>query len=116
MKERDSILSNILKIRDMKGYSQENVANFLGIKQAGYGLIENGKRGLSYDVLLQIAIFFDMDVVDVITFPSKYVDVKCTQETKNGDHTTKVMVEFDVSDDEFVKMGLKNKIIQVLNK
>lgn len=29
---------------------------------------------------------------------------------------TKVVVEFDVSPDEFIKMGLKDKIIQVLNK
>jgi len=29
---------------------------------------------------------------------------------------TKVVVEFDVSPDEFIKMGLKDKIVQVLNK
>lgn len=29
---------------------------------------------------------------------------------------TKVVVEFDISPDEFIKMGLKDKIVQVLNK
>lgn len=29
---------------------------------------------------------------------------------------TKVVVELDVDDDEFVKMGLKDKVIQILNK
>jgi transcriptional regulator with XRE-family HTH domain len=30
--------------------------------------------------------------------------------------STKIVVELDVDDDEFVKMGLKDKIIQILNK
>lgn len=30
--------------------------------------------------------------------------------------STKVVVELDVDDDEFIKMGLKDKIIQILNK
>ena len=30
--------------------------------------------------------------------------------------STKIVVELDVNDDEFVKMGLKDKIIQILNK
>lgn len=30
--------------------------------------------------------------------------------------STKVVVEFDVDDDEFIKMGLKDKVIQILNK
>lgn len=30
--------------------------------------------------------------------------------------TAKVVVEIDVDEDEFVKMGLKDKVIQVLNK
>lgn len=30
--------------------------------------------------------------------------------------STKVVVELDVDDDEFIKMGLKDKVIQILNK
>jgi len=30
--------------------------------------------------------------------------------------STKVVVELDVDDDEFIKMGLKDRIIQILNK
>lgn len=30
--------------------------------------------------------------------------------------STKVLVELDVDDDEFIKMGLKDKVIQILNK
>ena len=30
--------------------------------------------------------------------------------------STKILVELDVDDDEFIKMGLKDKVIQILNK
>ena len=34
----------------------------------------------------------------------------------NQKKSTKVVVELDVDDDEFIKMGLKDKVIQILNK
>lgn len=34
----------------------------------------------------------------------------------NQKKSTKVVVELDVDDDEFIKMGLKEKVIQILNK
>jgi hypothetical protein len=30
--------------------------------------------------------------------------------------STKVVVELDVDDDEFIKLGLKDKVLQILNK
>jgi transcriptional regulator with XRE-family HTH domain len=100
-----------MKIRKNKGFSQDYVASLLNMKQAGYALIEKGERGLQYELLLQIAIIFEMDVLDIITHPLKY---EVHKEEEKG--ATKVMVEFDVTPDEFIKMGLKDKIIQVLNK
>ena len=34
----------------------------------------------------------------------------------NQRKSTKVVVELDVTQDEFIKMGLKDKVIQILNK
>lgn len=34
----------------------------------------------------------------------------------NQRRSTKVVVELDVTQDEFIKMGLKDKVIQILNK
>ncbi|OAV70742.1 helix-turn-helix protein [Bacteroidales bacterium Barb4] len=79
--ERNNILSNIVKIRKGKGFSQDFVASKLGMKQAGYGLIENGSRGLQYDILLRIAVVFEMDVIDLITFPKKYIDSSSIKES-----------------------------------
>jgi len=72
--QRNNILENIVTIRKQKGFSQDYIASQIGIKQAGYGLIEQGKRGLEYNVLLQIAMIFNMDIVDLITFPNKNIN------------------------------------------
>jgi transcriptional regulator with XRE-family HTH domain len=107
---RESILENIAKIRKKKGFSQDYFASKIGMKQSGYALIEKGERGLQYELLLQIADVFEMDVINIITYPDEYVPEHIPQAN------TKVLVEFEVSNDEFIKMGLKEKIIQVLNK
>ena len=64
---QEQILKNILKIRTNKGFTQQNVAEYLGIEQGSYSLIEKGRRELSIERLLQIAIFLGVDVKDIIT-------------------------------------------------
>lgn len=111
MKEESSkILDNITTIRNSKGYTQDYIAGKLGMKQAGYALIEKGSRGLQIDMLEQIAIIFDMDIVDVIKYPLKY------EKMGSQKKVTKVMIELEVSDDEFIKFGLKDKLLQILDK
>lgn len=72
----NSILENIDTIRRNKGYSQEYLAMRIGMKQAGFSLIMSGERELKYNTLLQIANALQMSVIDVITFPDKYVMAK----------------------------------------
>lgn len=38
------------------------------------------------------------------------------QSLLNNKKTTKVVVELDIDSDEFIKLGLKDKMVQVLNK
>jgi transcriptional regulator with XRE-family HTH domain len=64
----EQILKNIKEIRLKKGYSQEYISTKIGMKQGSYGLIETGKRGLSYQTLLQIAEALEMDVCDIIKY------------------------------------------------
>ncbi len=69
----NNILKNIDTIRRNKGYSQEYLAMQIGMRQAGFSLIMSGERELKYNTLLQIANVLQMSVIDVITFPEKYV-------------------------------------------
>lgn len=72
----ENILGNIDQIRRSKGYSQEYVATKIGMKQAGFSLIMSGERELKYNTLLKIANVFQVNVVDIITYPEKYYPVK----------------------------------------
>ncbi|GHU80100.1 hypothetical protein FACS1894145_5730 [Bacteroidia bacterium] len=108
--ELEKTLRNIEQIRNSKGYTQDYVASKIGMKQAGYALIMKGERGLQFEMLEQIAILFEMDITDIIKYPDKYEKVGTQQKI------TKVLVELDVSEDEFIKLGLKDKVLQILNK
>lgn len=42
-------------IRKSKGYSQEQVADYIGIDTTNYGRIERGRSSISFDRLVQLA-------------------------------------------------------------
>lgn len=104
------VLQNIINIRNTKGFTQDYVASKIGMKQAGYALIEKGERGLQFEMLEQIAIIFGMDIIDIITYPDKY------EKRGSQNQLTKVLVELEINTDEFVKFGLRDKMLQILNK
>ncbi len=72
----NNILQNIDEIRRLKGYSQEYIAHKIGMKQSGFSLIMSGGRELKYTTLLQIANALQEDVIDLITYPEKYIPLK----------------------------------------
>ncbi len=110
MTSTNKILQNIVSIRNSKGLTQEYVASKIGLKQSGYALIERGERGLQFEHLSQIAMAFGVTIIDIITYPDKYEKVGSQQQL------TKVLVELDVNNDEFIKLGLKNKVLEILNQ
>ena len=65
-KEIQKIFSNIRKIRMMKGYSQQNVADELGINQKHYSKIEGGYVDISITRLFQIAKALDTSLTNLI--------------------------------------------------
>ncbi|WP_428232330.1 helix-turn-helix transcriptional regulator [Flavobacterium sp.] len=66
-----SIKNKIKSIRELKNYTQEYMADQLGVTQAGYSKIEKGKTILSYVKLVEIARILEVSVEDVISFDSQ---------------------------------------------
>ncbi|OXA76467.1 DNA-binding transcriptional regulator, XRE-family HTH domain [Flavobacterium aquidurense] len=66
-----SIKSKIKSIRELKNYTQEYMADQLGVTQAGYSKIEKGKTILSYIKLVEIARILEVSVEDIISFDSE---------------------------------------------
>jgi transcriptional regulator with XRE-family HTH domain len=62
------VLDNIKAQRAVKGYSQEYVANKLGIDYSTYGKIESGTSGLTVKRLYQIVEILELDIMEVLGF------------------------------------------------
>ncbi|QGK73503.1 helix-turn-helix domain-containing protein [Flavobacterium sp. SLB02] len=60
----------IKSIRELKNYTQEYIADQLGITQAGYSKIEKGKTSLSLEKLQQLALILEMPLENIIRFES----------------------------------------------
>lgn len=103
----DNILKNIIKIRNNKRFSQKNVADFIGISDATYSRIESGKIDLSYKQLTLIASFFEMSVIDVISYP----DICSINSRKN---IAKINFEIELPIDEFSQLEIREKIVETL--
>jgi len=63
-----TIKNKIKNIRELKNYTQEYMAERLGVTQAGYSKIEKGKTSLSYEKLVDIGRILDVSVEDIISF------------------------------------------------
>jgi DNA-binding Xre family transcriptional regulator len=106
------ILKNIEAIRKEKGIKQTVIAEQLGIKQNSYSSYITRNEDIKFSLLSRIADKLEVSVVDIITYPEKYVPASVEENRK----TTRLNIELDLTNDDFLKMGLKDKICKILNK
>lgn len=92
-------LDNVLSGADAKISTIEALSKVLGVS-VGYFFEEDTTRVAQRDELIE-----------------KYkLEIERLNTLLNKRRSTKVVVELDVDGDEFIKMGLKDKVIQILNK
>ena len=109
---KEKILENISKIRVNKKITQKSIAEFLEIEQGSYSLLERGERELSIDRLLQIAIFFKMDIVDIITYPNK------GSYNKENEEDIKAILQIELKKDkkdQVMKLIFGDNSLEILN-
>jgi transcriptional regulator with XRE-family HTH domain len=109
----EKIVENIKKIRAKKGYSQEYMAEKLKREQVGYSLIENGKRKLKYETLEQIAMIFEMPVIDIITYPDIYICSKKTDDVVDAILQIKLMSD---KKDQVLKLIFGDNNLEIFSK
>jgi len=68
-----TIGTKIRKIREIKNYKQEQIAEILGISVTAYGNIERDETNVSHERLEQIAKVLDLSVQDILEFDEKQV-------------------------------------------
>ena len=67
------LFQNIEKIRKEKGVKQTVMGDMLGIKQHTYSQYMTRSTDIPYSRLSQIADKLNVSVIDIITYPVKYV-------------------------------------------
>lgn len=124
-----------LKIKELavkKNLTLADMAKVLGkTKQAIYEIVD--KEDVNSAILKQLSISFNIPISYFFGEDQEslsFVQEKLTQAEKEilklrseneslragRASSTKVLIELDVTPDEFIKMGLKDKIVQVLEK
>jgi len=93
----NNVGSNIRKLREKKGFSQDYVAEKLGINQSTYGKLERDVSNMTLDRLYKIADVLEEDITTLLDIGKKNIFSNQTNqgngyvETINNDY--KMMVE-----------------------
>lgn len=122
----------IKELADKKKLTLADLAKAMGkTKQAVYEMVE--KEDVNTSILKQLSAIYDVPISfffgendeDIEAIKEKLSELEKENERLKQDlyrirqgqnSPTKVVVELEVTQDEFIKMGLKDKVIQVLNK
>jgi len=67
MEERMLIANNIKRMREVSGFTQENVAGFLGIKRSAYANYEAGDREIPLSLMEKLADLYGCELFDLYT-------------------------------------------------
>ena len=58
--------ATIRRLREERGYTQEDFAHFAGLARTFYGRIERGEQNLALKTLFQLAVYLDVDPADLL--------------------------------------------------
>ncbi len=72
LKWMKKIHDNIRAIRSLKNYSQEHMAESLGISQSSYGKLERGHTQITWNKLKKLSTIFSTSVWNIVHFNESY--------------------------------------------
>lgn len=119
-----TINETIRDLREKNQWSQENMAELIGMSKNGYGKIERGETKITFDRLQKIAEAFDMDMLELIKMGEKSFVCLISE---NSDHSSNYYGDSSATSFEVEKLHLiishkdetiaqKDEIIQQKNQ
>lgn len=108
-----NVIENIKKIRQEKGLTQLDIALALEFDQSNWNKIENGLQQLKVNHLEKIAQVLGVEVIDLFTYPKKYVD------SSTIENYERISVTFEISPDkrdDLLKLVTGNNNLKLLDK
>lgn len=81
----EDLANNIRKIRVLKGYSQETMAQALSISQKTYSRIENNEVSPAFEQILKIADTLNVSIGNLLSFDDRIVFNNKIENQHSGD-------------------------------
>lgn len=102
------VYEKIKTMRELKGWTQEDVAEKLELSVAGYSKIERGKTKLNLDKLEQIAQLFNLDIIELLSINDKNI---CFLISENSQLSSNYYAssEATIIENEKLKLSLSHK-------
>lgn len=113
-----SILANIIRIRNDKGITQASIAEAIDVDYSTYSKTESGQIKLTVDRLENIANYFNMDIIDIITYPDKYINNNQLSLEGKKQYEPKVILQIELKDnkkEQVMKLILGDNNIDIIN-
>ncbi len=107
--------TKIKKMRELRNFTQEYIAEKLGITQSGYSKMETGEVEIPFIRLEQIAIILSVKVEDLINFDEKNVfNVTHNSGGINGNNNIQNDVEKigKIYEDKITKLEKENEYLK----
>lgn len=108
-----NVIENIKKIRIEKGVTQEVLADALSVDNSVLSNIERGKRELKVSELEIIANCLGVRVIDLFTWPVRYVELGC--ENDNVEAVLQIKLKKDRKE-QVLKLVFGDNNLEILNK
>lgn len=105
---------NIKEIRVQKGLNQQVIADALDADIAVVSRIESGTRPLKVPELEKIANALGVSVIDLITYPKKYIEKDASQE-EPMEAILQIKLSKDKKD-QVLRLVFGDNNIEILNK
>lgn len=61
-----SVAKNLKTLRELHDYTQEYVADYMGVSQNTYSMMERGETRITIDRLETLATLYNMDITDIL--------------------------------------------------
>lgn len=111
---KQQIIENLRKIRNEKNLTQAAVGNYASISESQMSRIMSGGNNLSIDQLEEIASGLEMSVIDIITYPEKFVPKSSLDD---GDVDAVLMVKLkERKKRQVLKSIFGNENFEILNQ
>ena len=68
-----NLVQNIITLRKKKGFNQQVIADAIDRDVSNWSKVEQGKQSVQVDDLEKIANCLDVRVIDLFTYPDRYI-------------------------------------------